>query len=127
MAERRGGRPKGLPKTGGKQKGSLNKATLARAQAMAQALVAEALTPEQQAELTPLAALLRIMRAELQAGDHAAAKVTASLAAPYCHAKLSSSDVRITGTLDTKSDEDIAAEIAAVRAKLAAATKVVLN
>jgi hypothetical protein len=121
MAERRGGRPPGLPKTGGKQKGSLNKATLVRAQAIAQALVAEQLTPEQQAEVTPLAIMLRIMRARARSGDDVGALAAAQAAAPYCHARLSSSDVHITNEDARKSDTEIEQELRELQAKLAAA------
>jgi hypothetical protein len=97
------------------------KATQARAQAIALALVAEELTPEQQAEITPLALMLRIMRARDRAGDHVGALAAATAAAPYCHSRLTAADVHVTGSLDSKSDADIAAELAEVQAKLAAA------
>lgn len=118
---RRPGRPKGTPKTGGRVAGVRNKTTRLREQAMVRALVESALTPEQIAELTPLDVLLRIMRSAYQAGDVAAAQAAAMAAAPYVHAKLSSSDVRITDTNAAKSDEQVDAEIAAIHAKLAAA------
>jgi hypothetical protein len=97
------------------------KATQARAQAIALALVAEELTPEQQAEITPLALMLRIMRARDRAGDNAGALAAAIAAAPYCHSRLTAADLHVTGSLDSKSDADIAAELAEVQAKLAAA------
>ena len=108
-------------KTGGRVKGSKNRATRLREQRLGEALIADRLTAEQAASLTSLPALRHILRNGLLAGDYAGAKVTANMIAPYENARLSSSDVRITGTLESKSDADIAAELAEVQAKLAAA------
>jgi hypothetical protein len=108
-------------KTGGRQKGVKNVKTRLREQRMVQALIVEHLAPEDVASLNSLAALRHILRTEMLAGDFGAAKVTANMIAPYENAKLSASDMRISGSLDTKSDADIAAELAEVQAKLAAA------
>ena len=118
---RKPGRPRGLRKTGGRVAGVKNKATRLREQRMVEVLIAERLTPNEIATLTAVQVLERIMRAEVLAGDKAGAKATAAILAPYQSAKLSSSDVRITNTDATKSDADIAAELAEVQAKLAAA------
>ncbi len=84
-------------------------------------LIAENLTSDEIASLSAVQVLCRILRAEVMEGDRAGAKATAAILAPYQSAKLSSSDVRITNTDATKSDADIAAELAEVQAKLAAA------
>jgi hypothetical protein len=112
--------PKGHPRWGGKQKGSKNYAMREGEQRLVQALAAEQLSPEQQAEIAPLHVMLRIMRARDRAGDDAGALAAAIAAAPCCHARLSSSDMHVSGSLDGKNDADLAAELAAVEAKLAA-------
>ena len=84
-------------------------------------LIAENLTSDEIASLSAVQVLCHILRAEVMEGDRAGAKATAAILAPYQSAKLSSSDVRITNTDATKSDADIAAELAEVQAKLAAA------
>jgi hypothetical protein len=114
-------RPKGSPKTGGRKKGTPNRATQASAKAIADAMVALGLTPDRVSGLTPLQMMLVIAEMRFTAGDHAGALAAAQAAAPYVHAKLSSSDVHVTGTLDTRSVEDLDAEIAELRAKQAAA------
>jgi hypothetical protein len=70
LSKRPCGRPEGLPKTGGRHKGTLNKTTQAKAQALAQALIAAAIMPEQLAELTPLAVMQKVMRGRFKVGDH---------------------------------------------------------
>ena len=115
------GRPKGTPKTGGRSAGTPNKATLARAQAIAQALISEQLTPAQVEALQPLPVMLRIMRARAAAGDDAGALAAAIAASPYCHSRLTAADLHVSGSLDSKSDADVAAELAEVQAKLAVA------
>lgn len=69
------GRPKGLPKTGGRKKGTPNRVPTARREAMAA-----------QGE-TPLEYMLRVMR-DGKAAD-ARRDEMARAAAPYMHAKLS--------------------------------------
>jgi hypothetical protein len=115
------GQPKGGQKFGGKQKGTKNKVTREREQRIAEVLIAENLSPDEIASLSAVQVLCRILRAEVLEGDRAGAKATAAILAPYQSAKLSSSDVKISGSLDTKSDEDIAAEMAEIQARLAAA------
>ena len=73
-----GGRPKGLPKTGGRQKGSLNKPT--------QVLRAAEKAAEQKGNLTPLAYLLAVINdAELPVPLRVEA---AKAALPFCHSKV---------------------------------------
>jgi hypothetical protein len=60
----------------------------------------------------------------LEARNPTAVLAAASPAAPYVHPKLSNTDMRITGDLTTKSDTELAAEIAGLEAKIAAASVV---
>lgn len=69
-------RPKGLPKTGGKKKGSRNKVTLEKAKAI------------EASGLTPLDYMLSLLRDELN--DTETRFEAAKAAAPYCHNKLAS-------------------------------------
>jgi hypothetical protein len=114
----------GHVKIGGRKAGVPNKATVVREQEVLR-IVAEAtagnLPAEDAVNATPLEAMLICMRWALAERDRAGVLAAATAAAPYMHPRLSSSDVRISATLDSKSDADIAAELAEVQAKLAAA------
>jgi hypothetical protein len=92
-----------------------------RQEALAQAYVDAGLSPERISEVTPLQAMLICMHWALVQKNPQAVLAAASAAAPYVHPKLSSSDVRITGDLTTKSDAELATEIATLEAKIAAA------
>ena len=72
-------------KTGGRRVGSRNKITVRRDRAIADALAAEILTPEQVAVLEPLQVMRIVMRDRLLAGDRKGALEAAALAAPFCH------------------------------------------
>jgi hypothetical protein len=88
-----------------------NKATIIRAEAMAEAVEARRLSREEIDTITPLDALLYILRVRLDAGEmHHAAQV-AAMAAPYVHAKLSATDVRIRADISGKSDAELQAEL----------------
>ncbi len=102
---------KGHPRWGGRGKGGKNHSTRQREQAAVHALIAEKLSPAEVETLMPLPVLLRIMRSRVLAGDEAGAAAMAALAAPYCHSRLASSDVRVSGSLTTKSDAVVQAEI----------------
>lgn len=73
-------RPKGLPKTGGRKRGSLNKRTIAQ-QEQATAIVQEA----KEAGLTPLGYMLRVMRDPKT--DITRRDDMAKACAPYMHPK----------------------------------------
>lgn len=88
------GRPKGHPKTGGRQKGTPNKATAARAAEIAAS------------GLTPLDYMLKVMRDEDEVLD--VRLDAAKAAAPYVHPRLAS--IENTGTL-TLRHEDVLAEL----------------
>lgn len=70
------GRPKGLPKTGGRKKGTPNKATAAKAAEVAAS------------GLTPLDYMLEVLR-DVEA-DRSVRLDAAAKAAPYVHPKLAS-------------------------------------
>ncbi len=78
-------RPKGLPKTGGRQKGVTNKATAAK--------IAEV----EASGLTPLDYMLTRLRDENL--DHEIRMDAAKAAAPYCHARLAAVDANVNGDL----------------------------
>lgn len=80
-------RPVGLPKTGGRKKGSRNKAPAAKAAAIAAS------------GLTPLDYMLQVMRDPL--ADPARRDDMAKASAPYCHAKLQPVDGQ-TGSSEIK-------------------------
>ena len=73
-------RPKGLPKTGGRQKGSTNKATAVREAAIAAS------------GLTPLDFMLKALRDE--GNDFLTRFEAAKAAAPYVHPRLASTEVK---------------------------------
>jgi phage terminase large subunit-like protein len=61
--------------------------------------------------------MLGIMKVRIEEGNYDGALTAAEKAAPYCHPKLSMTDLRVQTSAD-RSDTDIASEIAALRAKL---------
>jgi hypothetical protein len=79
------------------------------------------LAPEAIDAITPLAVMRLVMTARLRAGDHAGALLAAEAAAPYVHARLASSDVRIRDEHAGKSDEQLQAEIAELERRIKAA------
>jgi hypothetical protein len=127
MSEHRGGRPKGLPKTGGRQKGSPNRATVEREHAVAVAYASLAahlgVSADKLKEVSPVEAMLLCMQWSLQARDRAGILAAASAVAPYLHARLSSAEVHVSGTVTIAdlSDEELAAAHAELDAKIAAA------
>jgi hypothetical protein len=93
-------------KTGGRQKGTLNKATIGLDRALAEATVG--LTFEQITVMTPLDIMIQAMRIEAATKQWRVAAALAEKVAPYFHAKIApKSDhgegydvtVRITGGL----------------------------
>jgi hypothetical protein len=61
-----------------------------------------------------------VMVARLRAGDHAGALLAAEAAAPYCHPRLASADVRVRNEDAGMSDEELKAEIALLEARIKA-------
>jgi hypothetical protein len=127
---------KGHAKFGGKVKGTKNKATLrsdhrriVQAEAEIRLATMRLATPEEieraQARLTgmmPLEVMLAGMRLKFDRGDIDGALAAAEMAAPYTSPKLSSAEVRVR--VEHKSDAEVAAEIEALRRKIAIARSV---
>jgi hypothetical protein len=61
------------------------------------------------------------MRRRIQAGDDAGALAAAAIAAPYVHARLAMSEVRVQHTTADRSDDEIAREIASLQQRIEAA------
>jgi hypothetical protein len=106
---------------GERRKGSLNKATLLRQETLDAAYVRLGITKDQLSELTPLRAMLVVMHRALERRDDAAVLAAASAAAPYVHLRLASAELKISGSLGTKSDAELAQEIEEIERKAAAA------
>jgi hypothetical protein len=109
----------------GRTAGTPNKKTVLRAQLLQDAIAKSALLPAEVAEMSPLGVLLFVMRERMAAGDREGAVLVATAAAPFCHPRLTSSDLRVTNTDAERSDSDILAELAELKRKRAAAAKVV--
>jgi hypothetical protein len=93
------GRPKGYPKSGGRQPGTANKRTK------------EVMAAVESTGMTPLQVMVAIMREAYDAKDHEKALDAASKAAPYIHAKLSSSsvDLNVKRDIEEYSDAELIA------------------
>ncbi len=113
-------RPRGLPKSGGRKPGSRNMDKRAREQAIVRTILAERLTPDELEQLSPLAVLLRLMRTAYQDDDRSGALAAAQAAAPYVHARLSSTEITVRNEDLGKSDAQIEQEIRELQAKLSA-------
>jgi hypothetical protein len=102
-------RPRGLPKTGGRQKGVANK----RTREIADAAVREGLTP-----LDYMLAVLRDESVEPERRDRMAVA-----AAPYIHPRLSSTQIDATDKRDVTelTQDELLAILASARAARAAA------
>jgi hypothetical protein len=111
----------GRAKTGGRKKGTVNKSILARQHAIAESMQMLGLAPEAIDEITPLAVMRLVVTARLRAGDHAGALLAAEAAAPYCHPRLASADLRIRDEHAGKSDEQLQAEIEELERRIKAA------
>jgi hypothetical protein len=112
---------KGHAKVGGKKKGTPNKKTVAARQALQDALTKCGLLPDEIATMTPLAAMMVVMRHRLTAADYDGALAAAREAAPYLHPRLSQQDLTVHNVDQARSDADLKAELAEIQAKMAAA------
>jgi hypothetical protein len=106
---------KGRVKTGGRKKGSVSKATRE-----AQERFNELISGQFPLLLTPLQVMQIIMQVRIEQADFDGALVAAEKAAPYVHARLNATDVRVQHSVAGKSDAEVAAEIEALRTKLEA-------
>jgi hypothetical protein len=111
---------KGRSKTGGRVKGTRNKAVVARETARQAFEIAMAGEPR----CTPLQVMYAVMEARLGNGDLDGALSAAKEAAPYVHARLNATDVNVRHSITDKSDAAVAAEIESLRAKIALARSV---
>jgi hypothetical protein len=109
--------PKGHPRYGGRTAGVPNKAVRLRHEARQQAIIDAGLSAEVVEQISPLQVMLICMHRALAAGNIQLAMACAASAAPYCHARLSQSEVRVSGTI-MLSDQDLQAEIASLEARM---------
>jgi hypothetical protein len=105
---------KGRLKTGGRRKGDPYRKLDPKLNQKLQQFLDDGI------RISPLDAMLGVLKIRIEEGDYDGALVAAEKAAPYCHAKLAMSEVRVQHSTD-RSDSEIAADIAALRAKLDAA------
>ena len=92
------GRPLGSLKTGGRVKGTPNRATLLKMQDLktaAMSLVA-GMSPEERAKILPRDVLLKIMRQAFEVGNVPLAMSAAKECAPYFHPKLANTELHAT-------------------------------
>jgi hypothetical protein len=113
---------RGHPRYGGRKLGQRNRATIERELAVAEAgarmCEALGLTESDVANLMPLDVLLMAMRRSVLDGDKAGAVQAAVAAAPFCHARLSSADIKVHHELGEKSDLELEAEILDLQERL---------
>jgi hypothetical protein len=112
--------PKGHPRWGGRKKGVPSKARRTRDQLVRDTFQfgSEVAIPEEILALTPLQIMAKVMHSRYAAGDHAGALSAAACAAPYCHARLSMSEMNIHHSTPNRSDTDIAMEIEGLRRRI---------
>jgi hypothetical protein len=116
---------KGHTKTGGRIKGTKNKATAVKEERRLLQLRAE-MASRQEIELAiarvptmgPLDVLLMGMHLKLSRGDLDGAIQIAAAAAPYTSPRLNATDVNVKHSLANRSDAEVSAEIEALRAKI---------
>jgi hypothetical protein len=122
-----GGRPKGHPKSGGRKRGSKNLTPgrhvvgTAPLKRELTTLMALDLPPIKLEDMHPLVVIHAIMVMRFSSGDFAGALYAAVALAPYTNAKLTSSEVHVTHTLATMSDDELQAQALAYERRLAAA------
>jgi hypothetical protein len=85
----------------------------------------EVVIPPEIMAMTPLEVMLRAMRQRYGEGDILGALTAAGMAAPYVHARLSASDIRVHhNNPANRSDTEIAMEIEGLRKRIEAARAV---
>ena len=110
-----------MRKSGGRQKGTRDKKHVAREQLRELLLKSVGLDAAEAETLTPPAVMKFCMIASMKAGDYAGALMAAEAAAPYCHPRLASADVRVRNEDAGMNDEQLKAEIALLEARIKAA------
>ena len=114
----------GHGKLGGRRKGTRNLPSKAQRKAEAEIMAAKeafqaALVGSTQ--FSPLQVMTAITMLRIGQGDYEGALEAAQAAAPYCHAKLAASEVRVRHSISESSDAEISEAITTLRAKLAKA------
>ena len=111
--------PKGHPRWGGRAKGARNKAKVTREQAMARALREAIANAPGGPDITPLSAMLMVLRWGMEMGDLLPTIMGAAVAAaPYVHPRLNSSELRVRHEFDGMSDAELLIEAQAIERKL---------
>ena len=110
---------------GGRQKGTPNKATVAREEKLAEAYVraVQELSRDDIAAMSPLDIMLHAMKIAALADQWNAAAALAKEAAPYLHPKLSSETLSIRDDDSQRGADDIKAEIADIERRAAIASE----
>jgi hypothetical protein len=122
MAKRGPGAPVGHPRYGGRKAGTPNRATVAKAEAIALAHDALGMTAEDIANMSPFQGMMLVMRWGVETKNPGVVLAAAAAAAPYVHHKLVSNEVKVSGTVVHRmSDADLEAEIANLEARIRAA------
>jgi hypothetical protein len=124
----------GKAKTGGRPKGGLNKKTL-KAHALAElkrqrardAVGPRMLEAMDLPPLDPLVVLAACMRITIEDGDQYGAAQIAGMLAPYMHARLSSSELKISRDYSAKTVEELLAEARELRQRFPAASRPVID
>jgi hypothetical protein len=110
---------KGHTKFGGRRKGSQNHQGKVR---QSHRLVfADEFQAALVQEFSPLEVMHAIMLLRVAKADYDGALSAAEKAAPYCHARLNSAEVKVQHSLSGRTDAEVAAEIELLREKLAIA------
>jgi hypothetical protein len=110
--------PIGHRRYGGRGKGTPNRATVAKAEAIALAHDVLGMTADDIAALTPLDGMMLVMRWGVETKNPGVVLAAAAAAAPYVHARLTHAEVRVSGSV-TLSDEQLRQEIAALESRMA--------
>jgi hypothetical protein len=114
--------PKGHQRYGGRAKGTKNKKDQVRPEVLDAALIKlRAQLPSEIRDMTPLEALVLVMHWAIAAGDRSTILAAVAAAAPYCHTRLASADLRIRDEHAGKTDEQLQAEIEELERRIKAA------
>jgi hypothetical protein len=110
---------KGHTKFGGRRKGTDNRPPGRQKVRQVNRLVfADEFQAALVKEFSPLEVMHAIMLLRVSKGDYDGALSAAEKAAPYCHARLNATDVKVQHSISGKSDAELTAEIETIRQKL---------
>jgi hypothetical protein len=108
----------GRSKTGGRTKGTLNKAKQETLEAIQGAFARVGIDVADVAHITPLEAMRVALHLAILNRDRGGILQVASAMAPYIHPKLAMSEVRVQHTLAARTTEDLLAEAETLRRRL---------